>query len=338
MNQELFKILLEKYQKGTLSDEEHIQMLRLLDVSDNFEEFKEISAQKWESIESVLNYSDDNAWKKILEKNQIEDREKDLTDRTKTKRIYVQIFKYAALFIGAFLISWVIRGKIDNSQPDTIEYCEVSVDYGSKSALILPDGTTVKLNSGSKLRYPQKFSTKSREVSLEGEAYFEVVKNPKKPFIVQSGDLDIRVLGTKFNLKAYSNDKYIETTLITGVVEVAARNKGFNTLMLKPAEQAVYNRTSKNVKVYKKDQKSLANYISWKDNFLVFKEEKFDEVIKKLERWYNVKIVVKQQYLKDLTFTGTFENETIEQALEALRITTPFTYSLEKNTIIINRK
>ncbi len=243
-----------------------------------------------------------------------------------------------------------------NTQP--IAKSEVSTKNGSRSKIQLPDGTSVWLNSSSKLTYDnENFGATIREVSLVGEAYFDVVKNPSKPFVIHTAKMDIKVLGTAFNVKSYPTDKTTETSLIHGSVEVTLNDRQ-EKIMLKPSEKLIFNTLQNksekistlkdNLKISEKEKPIIElshltiypidNSIvetAWMENKLVFRNESLEDIALKMERWYGISIVIRTESLKKELITGSFEKETIYQALKALQFTNKFNYITEKDKIII---
>jgi transmembrane sensor len=231
---------------------------------------------------------------------------------------------------------------------------EVATKNGISTKMILPDGSTVWLNAGSKLDYTRIGTSGNREVQLTGEAFFDVVKNPDRPFIIHTSKIDVKVLGTKFNVKAYPNDKTVETSLVQGSVEVFVKNRPGEKYLLKPNQKlvllnnaetdvlpkATVNRNSKlpiiaiNHLTYRTDD-TMAIETSWMQNKLVFENEAFADVARKMERWYDVKIQFRTSSLEDELLNGDFRKETLSQALDALQITTDFKYKIEGRTVII---
>ncbi|MBG6233994.1 ferric-dicitrate binding protein FerR (iron transport regulator) [Pedobacter sp. CAN_A7] len=221
---------------------------------------------------------------------------------------------------------------------------------GSKRSITLSDGTKVILNGSSKLVYPAQFGRNSREVTLVGEAFFDVVKNPDRPFIIHTEKMNIKVLGTAFNVKSYPNDPYSETTLIRGLVEVTIPNRGNDKITLRPSEKLKVNFTldegSENAKGgaddlpltelthYHKNDSTLIE-TSWLNNTIAFKDETFFEIAKSLERAYGVKISFGDENLKKLKFTGTFERRSPLEILKALSVTENFTYTADGNNLLI---
>lgn len=230
---------------------------------------------------------------------------------------------------------------------------EVVARPGSRSKLVLPDGTQVWLNAESRITYHNNFNTDQREINLEGEAFFDVTHDANRPFIVHTSGIDIRVLGTAFNVKSYASDETIETTLLRGSIEVVRKNDPTAPkVILRPHEKLVFNKEELTDKDVITDQSaqpangplqpgisvttlpqnkpdSIIKETSWLYNKLNFDGDSFEELAIKMERWYDVKITIGSERLKRYHLKGSFEGETIRQALEALRIITPFEYKIE---------
>jgi len=250
-------------------------------------------------------------------------------------QIFRNMTKVAAAAALIFLIGTSTLFYIQNRELNTLTWnneISVKAPLGSKTEVILSDGTKIWLNSGSEIRYPATFDKEQRDVQLVGEAYFEVEKNKKWPFLVHTDDVDIRVLGTCFNVKSYPEENNVETVLEEGSISIC--KKGSNeVLLLKPDEEAIYTKSTSRFEIKRKIESDL--YTSWKSNKIIFKRETFSTLAVKLERWHNVRISIKNKKLAEEKVTGTFENESIEQVLEALRISVPFTYEVRKNNIMI---
>lgn len=244
--------------------------------------------------------------------------------------------------IGIF--SWI---KINNHSQETVvqSYAKIisNATKGERKKIILKDGSTVWLNSGTQLFYTNDFEGATREVLLKGEAFFDVKKQNGKPFIVHSGALDIHVVGTSFNVKAYENENQIETTLYEGEVNVLYNNnKTLSPIKLIPNQKLIIKKaiplaTAKNntvkesIIIEKMDStvsESQTVEAAWKYNRLEFKDEPLSEIAKKMERWFNVSIIIESESLKNKTFYGSFKEENIEQALSALQIAFPFNYKI----------
>ncbi len=235
---------------------------------------------------------------------------------------------------------------------------EVVTRNGSKTNLLLPDGTTVWLNAGSSLTYDSLYGNKLREVTLSGEAYFDVVKNPNKPFIIHTGKINIKVLGTVFDVKSYPGEKTIEASLIRGSIEVTFPFLPSKKIILKPNQKLIIDKTEtisnvSNNKIvtaqipfisiqhlirYGSD--STIEETGWMQNRLYFNDMSFQELLKNMERKYGVSFHVADSSLDTIHFTGSFKDETVTQALDALRLTAEkstadFIYEVKGNQVFI---
>jgi ferric-dicitrate binding protein FerR (iron transport regulator) len=269
-----------------------------------------------------------------------------------TKKIWIALSTAASLIIAVALIFNRHRHNSDKNLASSAasNLSEVSTKIGSKSKLVLPDGTTVWLNAGSKLTYDKDYDVELREVSLSGEAFFDVVKSAGKPFIIHTERIDIRVLGTSFNVKSYPGEQTTETSLIKGKVEISIHNRPSEKIILQPNEKLIVNNQDTLHKqnnsgkttplvavenVTRLDDDSTIVETSWVDNKLVFSDTDFEEIARQMQRWYGVSIELKNEPLKKMRFSGTFTHETITQALDAMKITTAFHYKIIDNSSIV---
>lgn len=228
---------------------------------------------------------------------------------------------------------------------------EISTRLGSKTQVKLPDGSIVWLNGGSKLVYHKEYGKLLREVTLIGEGYFDVLKNKEVPFIINTKTIRIKVLGTTFNVKAYPEDKQTETSLIKGRIEVTIKNRPDDKIILSPNEKLIVENDlietstkEKSIDLLPSVSINKLKFITpdstvaenqWVENKLVFRDQTFEELALMMERWYNVKIEIQSVSLKSTRMNGNFEKETIDQAIEALKLIIPFKTSQKGNTIII---
>lgn len=209
---------------------------------------------------------------------------------------------------------------------------EVSVAYGQIKHLSLPDSSEIWINSGTTLKYPRDFSQKERVIHLNGEAYFSVRKDSLKPFIVQTKQLAVRVLGTKFNVKAYSNDENTTTTLTSGKVEVNTLSN--DSKILKPNEQFIYNKKSSKIKVVEISQ---AEAKGWITGNLIFINVPLTEIIQTLERKFNIAIEYKGNIPISKLYTVKFlKEENLYEVLDILEDMIGFTYKTDNNKIVIH--
>ncbi len=261
----------------------------------------------------------------------------------------------AMLLLTGALGIWY--GTKTGGSDSTNDYKSIDVTYGRRAELLLSDGTSVLLNAGSRLKYPEAFSGSAREVILEGEGYFDVAQEADHPFLVHAGKITVKVLGTRFDIKAYKEDAESSTTLISGKVQVMLNDDPEKKIVLssrekltvvngktvfaehsKPAAQA--NSTSRNALSYQVqllpvvDHDSLSE-TAWLVNKLVLNNQPFGEVARLLERKYDVRIAFSNEGLRQEHLSGVFEKETIEQVFDILRMTTRFTYTIKGKQITL---
>ncbi|MBX3257644.1 MAG: FecR family protein [Chitinophagaceae bacterium] len=256
------------------------------------------------------------------------------------------------------LALWLMTGtkKITGRNKAGVSMNEVVTNGGSKSTVHLPDGSSVIINTGSKLTYNKDFGVETREIFLKGEAFFDIVKNEQAPLVVHAGNVEIKVKGTIFNVKAYVEDSIVEASLIEGAIEVFSQNDPERKILMRPNEKIIIGKSA-TISSQKKDtpsyqaeemislgkikpnpvDSSIAE-IAWIENKLAFYKEPFLSLAKKMERWYNVSIDFRDSKMEGVTFTGSFEKEDIVEALNALRQSTPFHYTIENRNIIISRQ
>jgi len=202
---------------------------------------------------------------------------------------------------------------------------EVEAPAGSRMHIVLGDGTRIWLNHGSKLKYPLRFEGENRKVFLTGEAYFEVAHNEKVPFIVGTTLVEVKATGTAFNVSAYPGDENIETTLVEGKVILYEKESNHEIRTLSPGECLKFEALKND---YTIESGHTEKNIAWKDGLLVFKNERVEDIAKKLARWYNVEVEIDNEKVNDFTFTATFMDETLPQVLELMTLATPVNYQL----------
>ncbi|WP_276168093.1 FecR family protein [Zobellia alginiliquefaciens] len=225
-----------------------------------------------------------------------------------------------------------------NSGSQQVVYNEIYIPHGQTFKIRLSDGTSVWLNAGSKLKFPTSFKNDSlhtRTVFLEGEGFFDVTQNKKKPFLVVTQGVEVKVLGTQFNLSSYETDENIATTLIEGKVTLSESNKPDNEIELSPTFQANYKKSENN---FSKTKVDTSIYTAWMENKLIIDNLKFSDILIKLERVHQVKFLNNAKHLNNEVFKGEFENETIEAVLNTISLSTPFEYTIDQNTITIESK
>ena len=379
MKEEKYWILLSKKIAGEATGDELEELQQL--ISDNpewkttMENLRELWSSKPVIVDTDKKQKIEDAY--LVHINRLKEKGADFKENTELavhdveinltavkKPFYKSWITYAAaaVFIVAVIFLYPLiadTGKTNEVASPIRPFNEITINPGSRTKVQLPDGSQVWVNSGSHLTYEGNFKGNTREVQLDGEAYFDVAKDASRPFIVHTSDIDIKVLGTSFNVKAYKTEATIEATLIHGSIEVINKSQpGSAKIMLKPHEKLVYNKyLIKDIKNPKADIKPVADSFSiiikplrkniadidivetaWVYNKLIFEDERFADLALKMERWYNVKISIENEKLKDYRISGTFVNETAEEAVKALQLLVPFSYSIKNNEVKIIKK
>lgn len=233
------------------------------------------------------------------------------------------------------------------------QYITYSCKQGERKSVQLPDGTQVVLNAGSEIILNTNYGQSTREVSLKGEAFFEVQHNKQVPFIVHTSSMDVKALGTAFNVKSYSGEQRTEATLIRGLVEVTLKKDNNRKLLLHPDEKVSWTEPAGNekaitheiaparqpdkalIKPIKKLDDGRVKELAWIENNLAFDDEPFEEIAGQLNRWYDVHIEFESEAVKQYHFTATFKKEKIEQVLNILKASKQFNYTIDGQTIVI---
>ncbi len=223
------------------------------------------------------------------------------------------------------------------SVSEKLVYNTLTVPYGKRFNIVLSDGTEVMLNSGTSIKYPEQFiKGKNRNVFLMGEAFFKVAKDKNHPFIVQSGDLDIRVLGTQFNVSSYPEDVITNTVLVEGEVSVYDNKIAYEpteAVLLAPGQMVSWDKESRGIEVEEAD---ISLYTAWTKGKIIFRHMPFKNILKKLERHYNVTITNTNTSLANELFTASFDIETIEEVFMSFDKNHNIDYTINDNQIIIN--
>jgi transmembrane sensor len=229
-----------------------------------------------------------------------------------------------------------VAQKMDNSK---VVFNTVIVPYGKRTQIFLSDGTKVWLNSGSKLVYPVVFTENKREVYIDGEAVFDVVHLDGKSFVVSTRDFDIKVLGTVFNVCAYSDDQVSGTVLAQGKIELVDRGTSLLTqtkLIMSPGTMALFNHDQG---TFEQRQVNPEKYLSWRDGYLIFNSEKLENILRKLSRYYNIEMIIADNQLRSETFSGYLDlKNSPEEVLSVISETTSINYSKDHEKIFINPK
>lgn len=360
---------------GTISPEENEYLFHYLTKAGHQDEVKAWLQDQWEkkvlqTDEKADETADDTLFEKI--RKQIENNALIRSHQQPVSQKWRLYIRYAAIFIIAFGSSWLIHEMTvapSANNPvvnETVLYNEVLVPYGSKTVVVFPDSTKVSLNAGARFKYPTHYDHKTREVYLQGEGFFDVSHDEDHPFIVRTNGLNIKVLGTKFNLMANADDKTIEATLVEGTIEILDLKDAKDTekaMKLKPGQKLTLQKEQGSYSVMDKEEETMLTIpkvvnepvkiknailsekaetvelsTAWTENRMVFIKERFEIVKTRLERWYGVEITVQDPEISDYRFTGIFDMETFEQAMSALSEAAQCDFKIDKAHVVVTKK
>lgn len=307
----------------------------------------------------------DHSWNRLRLRTILQENDRPILSRG--WRDYLVRYSVAAsilILVGVSLYIGAVTRKLSRFE-HTVH--EIHVPLGSRTSITLPDGSNVWLNAGSTITYNAGFGRSNRDISLVGEAYFDVREQKNIPMMVQTRDINIRVLGTRFNVKSYPEENKTETTLVSGQIEVlmSSGDGPTRTIMLARNQRLIYSH-DKNSVVFENATKSapadvitgednaperldirpgvvLSNvrntheYVSWKDGKLFFRAEPLKTLVPKLERFYNVNIYFKDPSIQETLYSGTLQNVTIEEVLRAISVSSGIRFEIEKNQITLSK-
>lgn len=314
-------LLTERFLKGETSEAEEIILFRWFDTEKAKEVIYASYKDKWDHAPNVLSEEiQDKIHKNILADTLPLKEGKVSRFGTKT------ILRYIAVACISALISISLYKGYDKPVPENNFI--VSAAEGMKSEVVLPDGTKVWLNSQSCLKYSNSYNQNDRIVYLDGEGYFEVKKDPEKTFIVNAKGVEIKALGTKFDIKAYKDNQDVTTSLLEGKVSIRGKEK---EIILSPNQEVCFDTHSSSfseIKEYDASRSAL-----WKDNQFYFDNQSLEEIAIVLERQYAVEVVFTSETVKAYTFCGIINNTTLFNVLECLRLTSPIEYEIKNSTL-----
>ena len=347
------------------SVDEQQELMEILRKDETLQQQYDLLNRIWKEKQAMGDYRDKEAAQQAISRiinkaeNQDPSVEMVLAARGPRRR---RAWTIAASVLIVATGGWFLFGNRSGHHRDSNNAKEefIEAKNGSKTNSKLPDGTTVWLNAGSKLTYDNNLRGPVRNVTLVGEAFFDVTKDPKRPFIVHTSGIDIKVLGTAFNVKAYPEDKTVETTLYRGSVKVFREEESEDkAIRLKPNEKLILPKkaaigekelstvvrtapanlplrtsfTIAHIDSTKKENERLET--AWLYSRLEFRGDNFEELARKMERWYNITISFTDDKVKELSFNGSFEGETVEEAFNALKQTNKFNYKINNNEVSV---
>jgi transmembrane sensor len=329
--------LLSKYAQNKISELELDMLNRLLKNTMTEGEVKKILDKHWKLLMNDENNSDSVVLKEGFFE-QILDKAKKRELITHKKQInWSSWSRIAAIFIGVITISGVLYFMAGTNTNHETNLIALHTDIGERKTVLLPDGSKVTLYAVSELSYPEIFNDTIREIYLKGEAFFEVARNEQQLFVIRTGDLETRVLGTSFNVKAYQDDEQVQVSVATGKVKVNSKATNLlspsSELILQPDEQAIYGTETGSLSKRKIDSKTL---MALRDGILIFEKTELKKVIKTLERWYNTDLELTNPNIANCLISSKLDNAELEDVLETLKYILNVEYEhLEGNKIIL---
>ena len=326
MDKIYYKELIEQYFDGNITDAEIKELSDWIKNDRHLQNWWEEEFSKSDAgINPVLR---DKLFARIKEQTQGKE---ETQGKEKPRTIRMNPWKWAAAIVFPICIAFFTYYLVDSSQTVGAPFI-VKADKGDKATIELPDGTNVVLNSASQLSYLNNFGENGRRVQLNGEAYFKVAHDEKRAFIVQVGDLEVKVLGTSFNVSAYEDAKDVTVVLLEGKVGVYAQKMSH---IMKPGDKIEYNKATHKITA---TQVHPSDYIEWTKGNIYFEKESLENIMKTLSRIYDVEIRFDSNKLPNEYFTGTIPGGGIQNALNILMLTSPFYYEMDGSVIVLKEK
>ena len=321
-SQKRLEILISRYLNNSASQTEMIELQKRISGSKEdllyFQQLKNI----WDNSgpNSIENKIDSHAALKIVRSR--------VSSGSFRKTFWLGWQRIAAVLLIPFLLGNLIFFTINVKKSDLVGepvYNELFAAFGTRSALKLSDGTSVWLNSGSSIKYPDRFIGNNRTIYLKGEAYFEVESNPQKPFIVETPSISVEATGTKFNVSGYPDAEETGVTLVSGKVEVAinGRKTGEKKSELLPNQHFSFSKVTEKSTIIDAD---VSKYICWKDGKLIFRNEPLSKVVDRIGQIFNVEIEIEGDEIKNYAYRATFQDESLSEILKLLKISAPINY------------
>lgn len=327
-----FKII-KKYLESRDSDNERSRIISWFNNLQTEKDLRDKSRIYWDDIpEDIMpeNYDESRILGNIYREIKIDENQNKSKNRTLIRTVNF-LTKIAAILFIPLIILYVSNTNLRDTQLEQIAYTEIYSPPGARTMFYLPDGSHGWLNGDSYLKFPERFQGNKRNVILKGEAFFDVVTNPEKPFTVSGKYFIIVATGTSFNVSAWDDVPETEVVMVEGKVDVYfTRNNERNKVSSLSPGQLLHFVPSKTGN-YIQDV-DIEKYISWTEGRLIFREDPFSEVVERLNRWYNVNIVIKNEILESYEYVATFEDETLDEVLRMLTISAPISYRELKRT------
>ncbi|WP_162996915.1 FecR family protein [Mucilaginibacter kameinonensis] len=333
-------LLIIGYLEGKISEEETQYLLQKVQTDKEFSDAFEDIAEIWSARKPVPNNSikaNDalNRLNKKIDQLETPSNEQALP---KPNAIILKLRPVLAVAASVLLLAcafWFYKIHISNKTANTFALIENHTAPGQKKKINLPDGTIVTLNASSNLHIAGNFDDEKREVYLDGEAFFDVKRNPQKPFIVHTGKVATQVLGTHFNVSAYVNDSNITVSLVEGKVQVDMNNDPSKRVILDPGKQMIYSKSDGQARVTDFITEDITG---WKENKLVFNYDSWTDAAKKLSRWYGVPVKLQDSTLLRCKLKGTFDNIPLNKVMEQIKMVSDISWKMQGKAMIISGK
>lgn len=274
-----------------------------------------------ETTNTSVNFNANSAWNAVQEKINKENNVVSLTSANNIKWIY----RMAAVLVLSLFSTWYFLNR--NSSPEEL----VAQSNNERLRVTLPDGSKVWLNSNSKLTYPKQFNSNTRAVKLEGEAFFDVTKNPEQPFVISNADFEVKVLGTSFNVLAYSKLSDVVVTVVTGTVSFQS-NSGESVLLTKDETGTLNKRNKKVNEIINND----TNFMAWQNGKIEFDNTSIKSVCTTIKDYFGIDVIVENQNVYNCKFTGSFNNPTLQEVLTVLENTLNIKTKINQSSITIS--
>lgn len=330
INKEKMDQIILRYLDGPISKEDRSQLYSWLKQSEGNREYFSQMEAIWRSSKAGFANPEQTEKALLRLEKRINNHENQIKHRKSNKTFtrFIQTATVAAVLLLGLLIGYNLPSIKSNAKN---QITKVIMPKGSRGEVILSDGSSVWLNSESMLSYSDNFDVEKREVILTGEGFFSVAENVNKPFIVKTAGIEIKVLGTKFDVMNYENKKTIETTLISGKVSVKL-NSDSEEIVLKPNEKLSFHKTNNQVNI---EKVNALFHTNWLNNKLIFDSDKLEDIFSSLERWYNVEIYCDEKILLDTRASFTLRDESLEEIFRAMKHIVPLQYLITDTSVIV---
>ncbi|MDN5212599.1 FecR domain-containing protein [Fulvivirgaceae bacterium BMA12] len=347
MHKDTLYDLFARYLVGKADQDDIEELQKWLEASEENKTFFQSITTYWDTELDYFKKDSDSLAQKLAERIKESDEnhqgrlmESGYPGRPESNRTLIFSPKIAAA-IAAFIIAGatvIFSGYFNRfinftETENSVTYVERSTKPGEKLNVKLPDGSLVKLNSSSKLIFPDKFSNRQRKITLIGEAFFEVTKDPERPFNIKSGGISTTVLGTTFNIRAFPDEKDITVAVVSGRVAVESLNQNSKTILLEPDEMAIYSKENNQTV---KSNFDYMEAVAWKDGIIYFKDANIYEILDTLEEWYGVSFKINRKLNREKGFTVSHKDKSLETILRGLSFSYGFQFEMEGKTININ--